>query len=139
MSPARLLWLALLLLAPVATPTPAAAQKVHEIRLQVDRAKSLYRFIPASVTAAPGDILVFKVVNGAPHGIVFETKHLSPEVRGALVSAFGRRSGDPASPMLAKDGQEYRLILPKIPAGKYRYFCLPHRAYDEAGEIIIEK
>lgn len=128
----------LLLLGLVPFAAPVAAQKVHQIRLEVDRDKEIYRFTPARVRAAPGDILAFKVVNGAPHSVVFETGRLSPPARNALLAAFGRKSGDPVSPMLAKNGEEYRFILPKLPSGNYKYFCLPYRAYDMTGEIVVK-
>ena len=117
----------------------AQAQKTHEIRLEADREKESYQFSPARVTAAPGDVLLFKVVNGAPHSIVFEAKDLSPTARSALNSALSRRSADLSSPLLTKDGTEYRLILPRLPPGTYAYFCLPHRAYDMRGEIVVKK
>jgi plastocyanin len=128
----------LLLLSLYPLAAPAAAQKVHQIRLEVDRDKGTYRFTPARVTAAPGDILAFKVVNGAPHSVVFETSGLTPAAKNALMAAFGRKSGDPASPMLAKNGEEYRFVLPRLPEGNYKYFCLPHRAYDMTGEVVIK-
>ena len=117
----------------------AEAQKTHEIQLEVNREKEIYRFSPSRVTAAPGDVLVFKVINGAPHSIVFEAEGLSPATRSALSAALGARSGELGSSMITKDGAEYRLVLPKIPAGTYSYFCLPHRAYDMRGEIVVKK
>lgn len=116
----------------------AEAQKTHAIELQVDREKEIYSFSPATVTASPGDVLVFKVVNGEPHSVAFEAKGLSPAVRSALNAAMSRRAGDLTSPALTKKGAEYKIVLPKIPAGRYSYFCLPHRAYDMRGEIIIK-
>jgi len=115
------------------------AQKTHEIRLEANREKEIYRFTPSQVTVSPGDVIVFKVVSGAPHGIVFEGKGLSPAARNALSTAIGAKSGELASPMLTKNGAEYRLVLPKLPVGTYAYFCLPHRAYDMRGEIIVKK
>ena len=117
----------------------AEAQKTHRIGIQVDRAKELYQFTPAQVTAAPGDTLLFRVVNGAPHNISFEANKLAPAARTALAAALGHRSGELSSPMLTKDGTEYRLVLPNLPLGTYDYFCLPHRAYDMRGQIIVKK
>jgi plastocyanin len=116
----------------------AQAQKTHEIQLEANREKDVYRFSPARVTAAPGDILVFKVVSGAPHSIVFEGKELPAAARTALSQALGSRQGELTSPMLAKNGAVYRLVVPKLPEGNYPYFCLPHRAYDMRGEIIVK-
>jgi plastocyanin len=120
------------------TARPGAAQDVHRIRLESDAEKEDYRFAPASITAHPGDVLVFKVVNGAPHSIVFEGSGLSEKAHASLNAALGRRSGDLTGPLLTENGSEYRVVVPVLPAGTYRFFCLPHRAYDERGELKIK-
>jgi plastocyanin len=114
----------------------AAAQTVHEIRM-VAGGDGEFRFVPASVSAQPGDVLLFKVVSGAPHSVVFEGKDLSPAVRQSLNAALPRRAGSLSSPLLT-DKSEYRIVVPALPAGAYRFFCLPHKAYDMRGELIIK-
>ncbi len=114
----------------------AAAQEAHEIRM-VAEGKGEPRFAPASVSARRGDVLLFKAVSGAPHSVVFEGKDLDPQTRVKLNAALPRRSGDLSSPLLTEDS-EYRVVVPPgIPAGTYRFFCLPHRAYDMRGEVTI--
>jgi plastocyanin len=115
----------------------AHAQSVREIRMVADPAGESYRFEPASVTARPGDVLLFKVVGGAPHNIVFEAGGLSPRAHEALNGALPRRAGDLSGPLLGANGAEYRVVVPALPAGKYPFFCLPHRAYDERGELVV--
>ena len=117
----------------------AKAQSTHTITLEVDASKERYRFSPARVEAAPGDVLLFKVASGAPHGIVFDAKGLSPAARNALNAALPKRSADLSSPVLTKNGAEYRFVLPNLPPGTYGYYCLPHRAYDMRGEILVVK
>jgi plastocyanin len=120
-------------------PERASAQKVHQIRVEADAGKEVYRFSPARVTAKPGDVLLFKAVTGTPHSIVFESPKLTSSAREALNGAMSRRSGDLSSPLLAPDGAEYRITVPALPAGTYEFFCLPHRAYDERGVLRITK
>jgi plastocyanin len=122
-----------------ALPGRASAQKVHEIRVEADAGKEVYRFSPARVTARPGDVLLFKAVTGSPHSIVFESRKLTGSAHEALNGAMSRRSGDLSSPLLAPDGAEYRITVPALPAGTYEFFCLPHRAYDERGVLRIPK
>jgi plastocyanin len=122
----------------VGAAAPGAAQTEHEIRLQVNPAREQYRFAPATTVAHPGDVLVFKVINGAPHSIVFDPSGLNPQAHDALNSALPRRTADLSSPLLTTDGAEYRMILPTLPRGTYRFYCLPHRAYDMHGELRIE-
>jgi plastocyanin len=118
---------------------PAAAQAVHFIRLEADTAQEVYRFVPARVTARPGDILVFRVVSGAPHNVAFEAAGLTPAAHEALNSALTDRSGDLSGPLLAQNGAQYRLRVPALPPGRYLFFSVSHRAYDMQGELIVTK
>jgi plastocyanin len=115
------------------------AQRVHEIRMDANPAREVYRFSPAQVTARPGDVLLFKVASGSPHSIVFEGTGLSETGRAALNGAMSRRSADLSSPLLTADGAEYRIVVPAIAPGTYSFFCLPHRAYDMRGQLRITK
>jgi plastocyanin len=117
----------------------AEAQKVHEIRLEANPEKEIFRFSPERVTARPGDVLLFRAVSGTPHSIVFEGGGLSGPAREALNGALSRRSGDLSSPLLTPNGTEYRVTVPALPAGRYEFFCLPHRAYDMRGVVEITK
>jgi len=43
-----------------------------------------------------------------------------------------------SSPLLTGPGTEYRIVVPQVPAGKYGFYCLPHRAYDMRGELTVK-
>ena len=120
------------------TVRPGSAQETHVVRLVADPAKDVYRFEPATLAVHPNDVIVFRVVSGAPHSIVFEGGDLSPGVRGAFNTALAGRSGDLSSPLLTATGKDYRLVVPQVPAGRYRFYCLPHRAYDMRGELLVQ-
>ena len=117
----------------------AEAQRVHEIQLEAHPEKDTFRFVPAQVTARPGDVLLFKAASGTPHSIVFEAAGLSGPAHEALNGAMSRRAGDLSSPLLAPNGAEYRLVVPALSPGLYQFFCLPHRAYDMRGTLRIAK
>jgi plastocyanin len=114
----------------------AAAQEVHEIRM-VSTGKGEFRYVPASVSARGGDVLLFRAVSGAPHSVVFEDRNLTAQDRQRLNAALARRSSDHSSPLLT-EGAEYRFVVPPLTAGTYRFFCLPHRAYDMRGELTVK-
>jgi plastocyanin len=116
----------------------AHAQTTHVVRLVANPSTEVYRFEPTEVVARPGDALVFQVVSGAPHSVVFEGQGLSPGVRGAFNNAMPSRSGDLSSPLLTASGNEYRMTVPQVPAGAYPFYCLPHRAYDMRGSLTIK-
>ena len=123
----------------VSLPAAAQAQRVHEVRVEANPAKEIYRFSPSRMTARPGDVILFRAVSGTPHSIVFEGAKLSGAAREALNGAMARRSGELSSPLLAPDGAEYRVTVPALAPGNYEFFCLPHRAYDERGVLQITK
>jgi len=116
----------------------ASAQATHVVRLVANPANEVYRFEPAEVVARPGDALVFHVVSGAPHSVVYEAEGLSPGVRGAFNTAMPNRSGDLSSPLLTASGGEYKMTVPQVPPGTYPFYCLPHRAYDMRGTLTIK-
>ena len=113
----------------------AGAQEVHEIRM-VAFDKGEFRFEPAALTARRGDVLLFRAVTGGPHSVVFQEQGVSPADRERLNEAMPRRAGDLSSPLLT-DGTEYRVVIPALTAGTYRFFCLPHKAYDMKGDVTI--
>jgi plastocyanin len=114
----------------------AGAQEVHEIRMEA-RGKNEFRFTPSSVQARRGDVLLFRSESGGPHSVVFEAAGLPPDERDKLNAAMPRRAGDLSSPLLT-DGTEYRVVIPALTAGTYRFYCLPHRAYDMKGVVTVK-
>lgn len=119
------------------TAGSAAAQKTHVISMDGSAEREEYSFAPATVTAKAGDVLVFRVAGGGNHGVTFESS-MPAAARAALNAAMPRRVGDLSGPLLARGG-EYRITIPAgMPAGRYRFYCLPHRAYDEVGFLVIE-
>ena len=123
----------------VALWSTAEAQRVHEIRLEANAEKEVFRFSPANISARAGDVLLFKTVSGTPHSIVFEAEGISGAAHEALNGAMARRAGDLSSPLLSPDGAEYRITVPALNPGRYEFFCLPHRAYDMRGSLRITK
>ncbi|HEX6433980.1 MAG TPA: hypothetical protein VFZ87_07045, partial [Gemmatimonadales bacterium] len=76
---------------------------------------------------------------GVPHSIVFESAGLNEAAHEALNGAMSRRSGDLSSPLFTQEGAAYRIIVPRVTPGIYHFYCLPHRAYDERGQLRITK
>jgi plastocyanin len=132
-------WISAALLTLPALAATSHAQRVHEVRLEASADRDVYRFVPDQVSARPGDVLLFRTVSGTPHSIVFESAGLSAPAHEALNGAMGRRAADLSSPLLSPNGAEYRVVVPAIPAGRYQFFCLPHRAYDMRGTLQVRK
>jgi plastocyanin len=121
----------------LAIPDTAAAQTTHIIRLEVDAERDVHRFVPARITARAGDVLVFRVSSGAPHALAFEGAGLSATARDLLQAALPDRASDLQGPVLPRNGMEYKVTVPRLPAGTYRFYSTPHRAYEMRGELIV--
>ncbi len=115
----------------------ASAQTTHLIKLSADSAAGEYRVDPPVTVVQAKDVVVFRAVSGLPHGIAFDASGLSPQAHSMLNGALARRSADLTSPLLTEEGTEYRMVLPALPPGTYKFYCLPHRAYDERGELQV--
>lgn len=111
------------------------ADTIHEIRLE--RTDRGFRYAPRAVRARPGDVLLFRVAGNAPHGVAFERAGLSAEVRRAWNAVMPRRTADLTGPVLTGPGVEYRVRVPAVPPGSYRFYCLPHRAYNMEGTVEV--
>ena len=119
-------------------PWAARAKPSRSMRFGWSDGEGRFRFSPSPVSAKRGDVLLFKAVSGTPHSVVFEGKDLAPAAHQALNGALPRRAGDLSSPLLTQ-GAEYRIVVPALPAGSYEFFCLPHRAYDMRGVLMIDR
>jgi plastocyanin len=121
-----------------ATTAPVAAQTTVVVKLRADTETREYTIEPSVIRVHARDVVVFRVVSGAPHSITFDSAGLSPQAHTAINAALTRRSADLSSPLLVADGTEYRFVVPAVPVGTYKFFCLPHRAYDEHAEMKVE-
>jgi plastocyanin len=115
------------------------AQTVHQIEIVGDKDQNRFRFSPARVTVQPGDVVQFTVRSGPPHSVVFDSSGLSTAQRNALDQAIPDRMSLLSGPLLTRQGQVMEILVPQLPAGSYRFYCLPHRAYRAEGELVIQE
>ena len=102
------------------------------------------RFLPAIITARPGDTLVFTNGRGGPHNVQFADDSISDQVHQLIDGAMPDRpkakwSRDVplASPLLVLYGETYKVVVPPLPPGRYRFFCTPHMTGGMRGELQI--
>jgi plastocyanin len=126
---------AVLLLGLEAGPAPA----VRSHRIDLTGGENVrHEMSPDDLTASPGDTLVFHAESGAPHALGVDPQGMTPAVHEAWNRALPRRVGDLRGPLM-RQNESYEVVIPRsVPKGKYRIFCLPHRAYDEDLELEIK-
>ncbi len=102
------------------------------------------RFSPSMITAQAGDTLVFTNGRGGPHNVQFAEDSISDAVHRLLDAAMPDRPKTAwsrniqlAGPLLVLNGDTYKVIVPALPPGRYRFFCSPHVGGGMRGELIV--
>jgi plastocyanin len=117
--------------------TPLAAQKAHAIKLVHTENTSLYRFEPNTVTASPGDVLVFTVESGGPYLVAFQPGDFTAPARALMVAAIPGSNAELRGPAITRKGDSFRITLPSLPPGQYRFYSVTHVAYRMAGNLVV--
>ena len=102
------------------------------------------RFSPSVMTARAGDTLAFVNGRGGPHNVQFADDSLSDDAHRLIDAAMPERKKQPwsreiplAGPLLVLNGDTYRIVVPALPPGRYRFFCTPHLAGGMRGELVV--
>ncbi len=132
---ARLLLLLPLLLA----AGELSAQKTQVVVLTRSSDGTVYRFSPGRLTVKPGDVVEFRAESGAPYSVAFEPADLDARGRSLIAAALSRPRGELRSPVLSDSGSRFRMTVPALSPGSYRFFELTHMSYRMAGLMIVEK
>ena len=97
-----------------------------------------YEMAPDELSVGLGDTLVFRVESGGPHSLGIDPQGMTAVAHEGWNRALPRRVGDLRGPLM-RQNDTYEVVIPRsVPKGKYRIFCLPHRAYDEDLEIEVK-
>jgi plastocyanin len=99
---------------------------------------TVYRFSPGRLTVKPGDVIEFRAEAGAPYTIAFEPADLDTRGRSLIAAALSRPRGELRSPVLPDSGSRFRMTVPALAPGSYRFFELTHMSYRMAGLLIVE-
>ena len=102
------------------------------------------RFSPNLITARVGDTLSFTNVRGGPHNVQFADDSLTDAAHRLIDAAMPDRPKQPwsrdvplAGPFLILDGDTYKVVVPALPPGRYRFFCTPHVSGGMRGELLV--
>jgi plastocyanin len=102
------------------------------------------RFSPSVITARAGDTLAFINGRGGPHNVQFADDSLNDDAHRLIDAAMPERKKQPwsreiplASPLLVLNGDTYKIVVPALTPGRYRFFCTPHLMGGMRGELIV--
>ncbi|ERN42674.1 plastocyanin [Rubidibacter lacunae KORDI 51-2] len=106
---------------------PASAA-TYTVKMGADSGQLKYQ--PETVTVKPGDTVVFKMNNLAPHNVVFDGP-------GSADAALADKLSQ--SKLLFAPGDSHTISIPAdATAGTYQFYCQPHRGAGMVGKLVIE-
>ena len=129
--------------APATTPAasgmaPAAATgAVHEVKMVMTPAGT-YEFQPKDITIKAGDAIKWTVISGGPHNVAFDPATVAEAAKGQLNANMIGSPSELSSPMLVSANEVFQMSFASIPAGKYDYFCTPHKGMGMTGTITVQ-
>lgn len=128
----------LLLLGLLITAGELSGQQAQVIRLTRSSDGTVYRFAPGRITVKPGDVVEFRAEAGAPYTVAFEPADLDARGRSLIAAALSRPRGELRSAVLPDSGSRFRMTIPALEPGSYRFFELTHMSYRMAGLLVVE-
>jgi plastocyanin len=123
--------------ADVSGGTPAAPTGSTVTVKMIGDAKG-YRFEPATITIHSGDAVTFTNVVGGPHNVTFWSDSIPKGTAQQLQANMPNTTGPFTSPLLIDANATYTVSFGKLPAGTYKFYCMPHLALGMKGEITVQ-
>lgn len=112
---------------------PTFSGQVHIVKMKGDHTG--FYFEPAELTIKPGDKVVWKMISGGPHNVLFEDQGLPEGARSVL-----KGNNKLASDYYSAPGTTYEIHFTKdYPPGEYKYICVPHVSAGMRGVIRVKK
>lgn len=118
--------------APASTETaqaPAAGGEAdYEVKMGSDTGQLV--FVPAQITAKPGDTIKWTMNKAGPHNVVFDaSKSANADAAKAMTQ----------TKLLNKPGDSYITTVPAdAAAGSYSFNCTPHKAAGMVGVLTVQ-
>lgn len=115
---------------------PLSGQRVHTVALQ-NPSPGVFRFAPDRLSLGGSDVLEFTVESGGPYVIGFLAGDFRPEEVGRLQAALPGGGARLRGPVLEGQGASFRVILPGLRAGTYRFESVTHASYRMQGAFTV--
>lgn len=123
-----------------AAGAPSAAQaitgKTWDVKMYADEKGS--RFDPVNITIKRGDGIRWTLVNGPPHNVAFWNDSIPSGAANVLQGNMPDQMAALAGPLMMNLNQTYTISFAGVPAGTYRYYCVPHLALGMKGIITVQ-
>jgi plastocyanin len=77
-------------------------------------------------------------VSGPPHNVVFWADSIPKGSAGKLAKAMPNATAPLTGPFLLQVGEKYTISTAGLPAGRYRFNCMPHLMLGMTGTIEVK-
>lgn len=120
--------------APAAAPATNGA--THDVDMTMVNGQPRYQ--PETITAKPGDVIVFHNKEGGPHNVSFWQDSIPQGAASAIT--IPDNMGPLTSQLVVEQGGEIRVTLgANAPAGTYMFYCQPHLAQGMHGQLQVQQ
>lgn len=119
-----------------AVVVPGGAGARHEVQMMLEG--TTYKFVPAELTIAAGDVVVYKNVSGGPHNVQFWADSIPAGAAAVLDAAMADKMGPLSSMLVAVPGDSLVVSFAGAPVGEYKFTCTPHIAMNMHGKITVK-
>jgi plastocyanin len=120
---------------PGETQAPAMTGTVHDVNMVLEGTS--YKFVPATLTIKPGDVVRWHNVSGGPHSVDFWADSIPAGAVPVLNAAMSDKMSDLSGPMMVEPNAVYEVSFAGAPVGEYGYYCLPHLAMGMTAMLTV--
>jgi plastocyanin len=119
---------------------PSAAAPTGDVAATIEMVgdNNGYHFVPDNVTIHVGQAVKFVNKVGGPHNVTFWPDSIPGGAQQKLQSNMGNTSGPLTGPLLINSGDATTVSFAGVPAGTYKFYCMPHVALGMKGQIIVQ-
>jgi len=97
-----------------------------------------YKFVPSNVTIHAGETVRFVNKIGGPHNVTFWPDSIPGGAQQKLQGGMQNATGPLTSPLLINTGDATTVSFAGVPAGTYKFYCMPHLALGMKGQVIVQ-
>ncbi len=120
-----------------AAPAAPAAGATHDVNM-VFEGGTTYKYVPAELTIKVGDVVRFHNKSGGPHNVSFWADSIPSGAQAPLDAAMPDKLQPLSGNLIIEQDAVYQIPFAGVPAGEYKYYCLPHLAMAMKGKITVQ-
>jgi plastocyanin len=103
---------------------------------------STFKYEPAELNIKIGDKVTFVTVGPTPHTVTFDPTKIpgdSEKFRKEFAKKYSSSKANGHKYGFIVENAKYTIDFSNVKTGEYNYFCIPHKAMNMVGKIIISK